>query len=370
MSAQEEYAARLKRVDAAVALEKGDRVPLMPFARNYPYRRQGHTVAEAMYDAEMAAGDMKRFALDFEPDLLVPYTVSLAGAGQVLEALGLRFLEWPGREGGALKENAAIQIIEQTPLDEDGYEDLAETYLSLLPAFPGEDAAVAAYARRAAEFEREMAALGFPMAFSAATAPAYDVLSICLRGTLGLMMDLYTQEDEVQEALALLCPLTVDFAARQAARWGGRFVYVPLMKGMEGYLGLAQYEEFYFPTLKTLTEGLIARGLTPVLYAEGPYNDRMELLSTLPRGVVFHMDSVDMARAKQVLGKEHCLSGGFYAYDLIHSNPGDIETYLKSLLDTVAVDGGYIFDFGDKLDEAEPRNIETMFRVLRDYGTY
>ena len=107
-----------------------------------------------------------------------------------------------------------------------------------------------------------------------------------------------------------------------------------------------------------------------MLYAEGPYNDRMELLSTLPRGVVFHMDSVDMARAKQVLGKEHCLSGGFYAYDLIHSNPGDIETYLKSLLDTVAVDGGYIFDFGDKLDEAEPRNIETMFRVLRDYGTY
>ena len=369
MSTQEQYLERQQRIDAAVAGKKPDRVPLMPFARAYPYVRQGHTMAQAMNDAALAAEDMKRFVLDFEPDLVIPYTASLAGAGPAMEEAGIDYLEWPGHTDGPLKENGITQMIEHPTMDEDDYEDFASNPGAFLPKVLTGSPLSLSYGETAAAFSAEMEELGFPMAFSSATAPAYDVLSMC-RGTLDMMMDLYAADEEVQEALEALCPLTVDFAVKQAQRTAGRFVYVPLMKGMEDYLGFDQYEEFYFPTLKKLTEGLLSQGLTPILYAEGGYNSRLELLSTLPAGVVFHLDSVNMIEAKKVLGKDHCLSGGFYAYDLTHSDPEHIEMFLKWLLDNVAVDGGYIFDFGDKLDDASPENIETMFTVLREYGKY
>ena len=369
MTTQELYLARLQRIDAAVACREPDRVPLMPFARAYPYVRQGHSMAEAMNSAALAAEDMKRFVLDFEPDMVISYTASLAGAGPVMEESGIAYLEWPGHTGGPLKENGIMQMIEHPTMGEDDYEELAEDPAAFLPGGVIPSPLSQSYGETAAAFAADMEAQGFPMAFAAATAPAYDVLSMC-RGTLDMMMDLYAQDEEVTAALEALCPLTIDYAVKQAQQNKGRFVYVPMRNGMEDYLGIDLFEEFYFPTLQKLTEGLLSHGLTPILYAEGGYNSRLELLSELPEGVVFHLDSVNMQEAKKTVGKNHCLSGGFYAYDLVHSDPEHIEMFLKWVLDTVAVDGGYIFDFGDKLDEATPENIETMFRVLREYGKY
>ena len=364
------YTQRLGRIDAAVACGHGDRVPLMPFARAYPYVRAGHSMGEAMNDLALAQADMRDWVLTLQPDMAVSYTASLAGAGEAMTEMHVSLLEWPGRSGGPLGNTGVTQIMEDPTMEEDDYDDLS-SLLSKLPHFDFTLPKAVAYRESAMAFERELEALGYPVAYSAIAAAPFDVLGLCLRGTLGLMTDIYMYEDEVQEALELLLPVIVDHAVADAAQSRGRFVYVPLKNGMEGYLSLEQYEDFYFPTVKRLCEGLIAKGLTPLLACEGPYTSRLEILSQLPpRQCVIRLDNADMAGAKAVLGRDHCLSGGFYAYDLIHSTPEAIRDYLKSLLDTVAVDGGYIFDFGDKLDDAKPENLEAMLMTIQDYGKY
>lgn len=364
------YTRRLERIDAAVACSHTDRIPFMPFARAYPYVRNGHSMGEAMHDLALAQADMKDFVLALEPDMAVSYTASLAGADPAMTEMGVTLLEWPGRSGGTLDNNGVTQIIEAPTMEEDDYDDLSDL-LSKLPHYDFTLPAAQAYRAAARQFEQDLAALGYPVAYNAIAAAPFDVLGLCLRGTLGLMTDIYMYEDEVQEALELLLPHILDHAVSQAAESKGRFVYIPLKNGMEGYLSLEQYEDFYFPTLKKLCEGLLAKGLTPLLSCEGPYSSRLEILNELPeKQCVIRLDSADMVRAKAVLGKTHCLSGGFYAYDLVHSTPEAIRDYLKFLLDTMAVDGGYIFDFGDRLDSAKPENLDAMLETLRDHGAY
>ena len=370
MTNEELYSLRRGRIDAAVACSHADRIPIMPFARAYPYVRRGHSMGQAMNDTALAQQDMKDWILALQPDMAVSYTASLAGAGAAMSEMGVTLLDWPGRSGGTLGENGTLQIVENPPMDEDAYED-TETVLSLLPRFDTSLPHAAAYRAAAAQFERELRAEGFPTAYCAIAAAPFDVLGLCLRGTLGLMTDIYMYEDEVKEVMELLLPPILENAAAQAAQSEGRFVFVPLKNGMEGYLSLEQYEEFYLPTLVKLCEGLTARGLTPLLSAEGPYTSRLELLRALPAGkCVIRLDNADMPRAKQILGQVHCLSGGFYAYDLVHSTPEAIREYLKSLLDVMAPGGGYIFDFGDRMDSAREENLEAMLQTLQDCGAY
>lgn len=364
------YTRRLERIDAAVACSHSDRIPFMPSVRAYPYVRKGHSMGEAMRDLALAQADMKDFVLALEPDMVVSYPAALAGADEAMTEMGVTLLEWPGRSGGALDNNGVTQIIEAPTMEEDDYEELS-SLLSLLPHYDFTLPKAKAYRAAARAFEQELAALGFPVAYNAIAAAPFDVLGLCLRGTLGLMTDINLYEDEVQEALALLLPHILGHAVAQAAESQGRFVYIPLKNGMEGYLSLEQYEDLYFPTVKMLCEGLIEKGLTPLLYCEGPYSSRLEILNELPeKNCVIRLDSADMPRAKAVLGRNHCLSGGFYAYDLVHSTPEAIREYLKFLLDTMGDGGGYIFDFGDRLDQARPENLEAMLETLRDRASY
>ena len=364
------YARRLERINAAVACSHSDRIPFMPFARAYPYVRRGHSMGEAMRDLPLAQADLKDFVLALEPDMVVSYTASLAGANDAMTEMGVSLLEWPGRSGGPLDKDGVTQIMEAPTMEEDDYEELS-SLLSLLPHYDVTLPKAKAYRAAARAFEQELEALGYPVAYNAIAAAPFDVLGLCLRGTLGLMTDIYMYEDEVCEALELLLPHILDNAVAQAAESKGRFVFVPLKNGMEGYLSLEQYEEFYFPTLNKLCLGLIEKGLTPLLCCEGPYSSRLEILNELPeKNCVIRLDSADMPKAKAVLGKTHCLSGGFYAYDLTHSKPEFIREYLKFLLDTMGEGGGYIFDFGDRLDKAEPENLEAMLETLQDRGSY
>jgi len=60
--------------------------------------------------------------------------------------------------------------------------------------------------------------------------------------------------------------------------------------------------------------GLINEGFVPLLFAEGGYNSRLEVISDLPKGkTVWWFENTDMARAKQTVGK----GGRLHVVDII-----------------------------------------------------
>lgn len=130
-----------------------------------------------------------------------------------------------------------------------------------------------------------------------------------------------------------------------------------------------QYEKLYWKPLKKIMLALIDMGVTPFIYTEGKYNSRLEQLADVPAGkVIYHFESVDMAQAKKILGNTACISGNLPIYLLEYGTKQQVIDACKSLIDTCAPGGGYIFDTNESIDNAKRENIEAMYDTVLNYG--
>lgn len=415
METKEKLQARTKRVDDAIALREPDRVPVAPWPQTYPFLHAGYSMADVMYDTEKAKESVRKYLAEYEPDLAHGYDLAFCGQGPMMEKIGINWLQWAGRPGTVVDKDSIHQFIEKPYLQDDEYPDLLgdmsgwvmrkwlprcfstmETFVNLdfrtalgygyLPAMMqfsdpkvleafrtmadvGEMAA--AYYGGVAEFEKEIEAMGYPVISCATATCAFDLLSDTLRGTLDILADLYEQPEYVKQAVEQFYPLGLNSALGQAEHSIGKFVFIPLHKGMDGFMGPDQYREFYWPTLERLVVDLVDRGYTPLVYTEGKYNSRLDFLKDLPKGkVLIHFEDADMKEAKRVVGQNCCISGGFRSKLLDEGTPEMVRDAVKRLLDICAPGGGFIFDLSDTMDRAKPENVEAMFDEVKTYGVY
>jgi uroporphyrinogen-III decarboxylase len=114
---------------------------------------------------------------------------------------------------------------------------------------------------------------------------------------------MYRQPDKLKQAMEKLVPLNIEIAVGAADRTGSPIAMFPLHKGDDTTMPTEQYKEFYWPTFRKVIMGLIDEGVVPLLFAEGRYNDRLEIIRDLPRaGAIWYFDRTDMVRAKEILG--------------------------------------------------------------------
>lgn len=415
MNTQEAFEARKKRIDDAMALKEPDRVPCVPMYSTFPFLYAGYSMAEVLYDTEKAKDAIRKYLTHFEPDQSSGYGAAFCGQGPMLEKLDPTWLEWAGRPGGRIDKDSIHQYLERAYMEDDEYPDfnsdmggwimrkyLPRTYRSM-EGFAGLDfrsatgygygalsmqflnpqvlSAVqtlaevggmfAKYYGEIAAFEAEQEAMGFPAQFGATTTCAFDALSDSLRGTLPTMVDLMEQPEEMKRAIEQFFSGSLYGALAQAKYSKGRFIFIPLHKGMDGFMSNDQYREFYWDTLKRLVMALIGAGYTPWLYTEGKYNSRLEFLADVPKGKVFvHIEDADMKEVKRIVGPHACISGGMRTDVLTRGTVEQTKDEVKRLLDICAPGGGYIFDVSDTLEHCKVENVEALFETVKTYGKY
>jgi len=199
----------------------------------------------------------------------------------------------------------------------------------------------------------------------------FDMLGDTLRGTRGIIMDMYRQPDKLIAALESLTPLMIEMGVSGARSATMPLVLIPLHKGADGFMSDEQYRTFYWPTFRKLLLGLINEGLIPLPFAEGSYNTRLEIIRDLPKGkVVWQFDETDMARAKEVLGDRACIYGNVPGAILSTGTTDDVKAYCKQLIDVAGKDGGFILSSGTILDTAKPENVRAMIEFTKEYGVY
>ncbi|MDR1573470.1 MAG: hypothetical protein LBS24_04120 [Clostridiales Family XIII bacterium] len=407
---------RMQRVEDALALKEPDRVPCMPFYSTFPYIWAGYTIAEVMYDDEKAQDAIRRYVRHFEPDMSCGYSSVYAGQGPLLDKLDPTWLEWAGKPNAKVDKNSICQYIEFPFLEEDedfsdfngdmggwimrrympkafrtlkGLEGLdfrggcgfgapaftmqflnpavAEAFKTLTEA----GYLAAKYYGGVGAFNAELEAMGFPLQIKATTTAAFDSFSNNLRGTLLSLSDILTQPADLKKAVEQFFPGSLFGAVAQAKYSNGKFIFIPMHKGMDGFMSGSQYKEFYWDPLKRLVMALIEFGYTPWLYTEGKYDSRLEYLADLPDGKVWvHFENADMKEAKRIVGPHACISGGIRADLLMRGTADQVKDEVKRNMDICAPGGGYIFDFGDSLEYCKPENVEAVFETVKLYGKY
>ena len=191
-------------------------------------------------------------------------------------------------------------------------------------------------------------AMGFPSAISGNFAKApFDTLGDTLRGTAGIMKDMYRRPDKVLEACDKIADLTIKAILSSPGISRGFMVMYPLHKGADGWMSQKQFETFYWPSLKKVMNALIAEGLIQYLFAEGSFNTRLEYVNEFPKGAVAWLfDQSDMFKAKKILGDKCCIQGNVSSSLMVTGSPQDVKEYCRKLIEGCGKGGGYILAAG------------------------
>jgi uroporphyrinogen-III decarboxylase len=221
------------------------------------------------------------------------------------------------------------------------------------------------------EFGREALANGYPSFYGGQTHAPFDILADTLRGTKGIVMDMYRQPEKLLRAVEKLTPINIDCGLQMANASGIPTVVFALHKGDDTFMSSGQYEKFYWPTFRKVIIGLIEEGCVPILFAEGRYDNRLEIIKDLPRGkVVWHFDRTDMFKAKKILGDTACIAGNVPSSLLYTGKPKEVKEYCRKLIEVCGEGGGFILTGGASIDKGDPDNFRAMIEAVSEYGVY
>lgn len=409
--AERGYKVRVTRFIKAIKLEEPDRVPVMMPVQFFPAFYAGGTLKTVMYDYEELKRSWLKFLNDFEMDSF--FGPGLVLPGKMLEMIDYKIQVWPGH--GLADDIPSYQYIEGEYMRPNEYDALIKdpadyllrTFLPRsvgafegfrklgpltpfvgIPVFyitqfsdPEIRASVQALLDAAEEGAKWQAAVmevgleflkaGLPSIWGAFCGAPYDLVGDMLRGTRGIMIDMYKRPDKLHEAMERVAPIVIDEAVGGATVSGCPIIFIPLHKGTGGFMSNEQFENFYWPTLKKVMMGLIDEGLVPMPYAEGNYMPRLEIIKDMPRGkVIWFFEQMDMAKAKDILGDNACIAGNLPASVLCTGTPQEVKEGCRQLIKTCARGGGYILAGAVHMDKGDPNNLRAMMEAAKEYGVY
>ena len=411
-SPEQLLAERTKRFADAYALKQPDRIPISlmlghMLAEMFPVTRQ-----ELYENPAKAQECLEEAALFFNADAVA----GLFGGPAVSRILGDQMTKWPGY---GLNEHGSFQFNEQEFMKADEYDafiadpsDYAlRKYLprafselkglaymphtamwnfgfyntmnlgayanpAILSAFEALYKAVQVTAASVpgmiAGFQR-MAALGFAPGLSLAvmTEAPFDFMSDTLRGMRGIMLDMHKRPEKLLAAMEKNLEFQLDNAITMANAMHVKEVFIPLHRGSDGFMSIPQFEKFYWPTLKAMQLRLVEAGLTPVVFYEGVWDERLDYLADLPKGKTVGMfQNGDIFKVKKVVGDVMCISGGM-PVSMLTSSAEEVRAWTKRLCEEVGKDGGFVMsaNIGD-MEGAKPELVKVWVEATKEYGHY
>jgi hypothetical protein len=413
--AEKAYKQRAQMLIDVVNLKKPERVPVVPWWGVYPAHYGGITVQEATYDYEKLGAAWKKTNADFLPDALC--SAALIGPGKAFDLLDVKNYNWPGH-GSAV--DASYQCVEGEYMAANDYDALItdpsnyfqRTYLprilgalgpwsmlgpwtdiielpfvglAMIPSgippvqqafktFLEAGQVILEWISAVGPIEgASMAGLGLPSTIGGFTKAPFDTLGDTMRGTRGIMLDMFRQPDKVLAAMERIVPIAVEMGVRNATANNNPFVFMPLHKGADGFMSNKDFKKFYWPTLKAVILGLIEAGTVPYLFVEGGYNQRLDLMvdPDIPAGhTVWAFDHTDMKEVKKKLGGWAAFAGNVPGSLMKAGKPEEISDYVKKLMDDVAGDGGYILSNGAVMDDSTPENVHAFIDTGKKFGKY
>jgi len=410
-SAEEGYKARVTRFIKAIKLEEPDRVPVMLPAGNLPAYYAGGNLKTVMYDYDELRRSWMKFLQEFELDAFSG--PGLVYPGKVLESICYRFHHWPGH--GLGDDISSYQYIEGEYMAADEYDafirDPADFLLTRY--LPRSTAAFGAFSKlgpmtqligvpvffisqfadpevresvqtlldaaletekwreAVADVSRAAREAGFPPFSSAMSGAPFDRMGDTLRGTKGIMMDMYRRPEKLQAAMERIMPMIIEQTLRLSRFSESPVVLMPLHKGPGGFMSGKQFETFYWPTLKKVMMAYIEEGLVPMPFAEGDYEPRLDIIKDMPKGsVIWHFEVMDMGKAKKTLGGHACILGNLPVSVLCTGTPADVKEGCRKLIEVCAPGGGYILGGSANIDRGDPANLRAMMEAAKEFGVY
>ncbi len=417
--AQRKLEEKTKRIYTTIRLEEPDRVPIQINGNIFAAVDAGYTAAEIIYDTslEKMKDAAVKFMQNYDPDFISP-NVGYAGEGPAMDIMMPKCWLWAGMPDSKIDENSLQQFIEYPILMDDEYDFFfsdrtgwamkkslprVAKYLEPLanisvPFSTGPaNMIIGEFSKpevkemiqtfwklndfynelrpKQAAIKKAIMDMGYPD-FSGGPncAVPFDQYSDFLRGTILSLCDLYERTEEVERFLNERQPLELAKirACNRDGRFNGKFCYMMLHKGVDGFMGDEHYEKYYWKHLQEIICTIIECGMIPHIFYEGKYSSRLDFLGDIPKGkAVYKFEDTPPELVKKKLGDKVCLTGMFPNQLLDYGTKDEVVDEVKRLIDICAPGGGYIFQTNASLcGNSKKENVVAMFETVKEYGRY
>ena len=412
-AARQHYQAQIERLSAVYQVREPDRVPVIISTGNLPYSEAGLDYKTAIHEPEQAVQACLKFSEKHTSDLDT-FASSMVFPATSMENLDYHMYIWPGN--GLADSATGFQFVEGEYMLANEYDALLRdptdfwmrTYLprvygafkpmqqvspltdifeivkadmlflanpdvqAMLQKLLDSGKLLKRYMQANIELRDQLLANGYAAAPMAGFAKApFDTVGDTLRGTKGIMRDIYRQPDKLLKAVDLLADITINNVLSSPGACDGLTVTYPLHKGADGWMSQKQFETFYWPSLKKTMEAFIQEGLIITLFAEGSYNTRLDYVDQFPKGtVVWWFDQSDMAKAKKTLGDHCCIQGNVPSSLVMTAAPAATREYCRQLIEACAPGGGFILGQGCQAEFPKIENLQAMVDAAREFGVY
>ena len=408
------YTERAKRLQDAFQLKQPDRIPIM-LPISYMLAEIGGITKQELHENPGKAQELlEKAALEYQPDSIFG---PIPSDPRPHLLLGDRMTVWPGH---GVEPDVQFQFVEKEYMKAEDYDEFLDdpadwairVYLprvfsalegfSLLPPLgmglygcynlfnigvltaPPLAASLQAFAKAAqvvaentalmVKNAERMAALGFPPSFLAGSiieAP-YDLMSDTLRGMRGIMLDMLQHPDKLLAAQEKVSRFQLKFAINFSRATGLTNSFLPLHRGSDGFMSIKQFEKFYWPQLKNMLVTLVDHGITPTVFYEGSWDQRLKYLAELPRGkTVGWFQSSDIFKVKEVVGDTMCIIGGMPNSMLKAGSVEEVRERTRQVCQNVGKDGGFIISTGvGEMSGSKPELVKVFVDAAREYGVY
>ena len=373
-----------ERVEAAINLERYDRVPVAPLMDvMFPSRHKGMTVAYGIShwkEGFQAIVDIFDEVGGWDAMILPGYSLALTPrvASGVTAALGSGDYRFPGQDP-AVSENSQPQYVEREKLTVEDYDEIinlgwsgfAEKHRERFTFF-SPDQIIAWTQRQTEHYTREgetWDARGIPSLCGAIVQSPLMFLST-KRSLTAFTMDLHRRPDKVQAAMDAMVDGFIEGAIEAAGLTGIPGVFLVLERGGGFYYPLRIFERFEFPYMKRMTEAFAAEGLLTVLHFDQDWTLNLPYFTELPEKMcIAELDSTtDIFKAKEVLKDHMCIAGDVPASLSSIGTPEEMEAYCRKLIDIVGKDTGFILSSGCTVPaDAKFENFKTMIDTPKNY---
>lgn len=406
--AEAKYKERIGRLRKIYEMEPHDRPVADPFmgANEYVLRRKGIIGKDIVYNHDKLREPLLEFHREFQPDVAVgplPYP------GQAWDLLDFKLYVWGGQK---LPEKFAIQAVEGEYMRPEEYKDfiadptafwlkqyLPRAYgalapLAMLPDFPRISESVDTIdlllpfamppfqemlhklMQAAGELMKTLGSVGQTMGMVAAEGfpsmglnivkTPFDYLGDTLRGTRGILMDMYRRPDDLLAACEAYVPVLIKSIIAASDRTNAPCALYVLHKGADGFMSRAQFEKFYWPTWKQVMMALYEEGIICYLFIEGSYNQRLDYLAEMPeKSLVCHFDKTDMRRVKEVLSDKFIIAGNVPASLMSAGSVDEVRAYCADLLELFADAPAFILAHGCYFENTTDEKLRAFIEAVR-----
>ena len=390
------YQQRLRRFVTALNNRKPDRVPIRPFAAEFTGRHAGFNCQQLTQHYPDAFEAMVRCCKDYDWDA-VPASMVYVWTG-ITDAAGVRYYGVPGVDVPADRgfqyreppeEAAFMREDEYDRLIDDPTAFLYEVWLprasrtiaaagdpvtfrhnaSLVTAAMAMTQYFNAFGPHCARLREEC---GMPGAIAGIFKAPFDIIGDKLRGYMGLTMDMYERPEKVLKACEALMPHLHWVAAATADPASQLPIGYWMHRGCVPFVRPDQFASHYWPTVRPIIEELWRGRHQTMFYAEGNWDAHLDAFRELPeRSIVYHIDRGDPLLAHRKLHDKFALSGGVNNVTLAIGTPEQVRREVRTLIETVGKDGGYIMDASAIMqNDTKPENMLAMVEATREFGAY